>query len=70
MRAVLPRLIQNINENTKNKTLLLSTHDTRMLKMVTRIIVLDRGKIVLDGSKQEVMSALTKPHPQTGSSHE
>ncbi len=63
-------LIQNIIENTKQKTLLLSTHDTRMLKMVTRIIVLDRGKIILNGAKQEVMSVLMKTHAQTGETHE
>lgn len=64
------RLVQNINENTKDKTLLLSTHDTRMLKMVNRIIVLDRGKIIMDGSKQEVMSSLMKTPAQTRISHE
>jgi len=58
-------LIQNINENSTDKTLLLSTHDTRMLKLVNRIIVLDRGKVVMDDSKQAVMSALIKNKPQT-----
>jgi len=58
-------LVQNINENTKEKTLLLSTHDTKMLNMVNRIIVLDRGKVVMDGSKQEILSVLTKNKPQT-----
>lgn len=64
------RLVQNINENTKDKTLLLSTHDTRMLRLVNRVIVLDRGKIVMDGSKQDVMSALMKNHTQMRPSHE
>jgi ATP-binding cassette subfamily C protein LapB len=54
------RLIQQLYENSIDKTLLLSTHDTRMLKIVDRIIVLERGKVVLDGSKQHVMSVLMK----------
>lgn len=64
------RLVQNINENTKDKTLLLSTHDTRMLRMVNRIIVLNRGKIIMDGPKQEVMSNLMKTPAQARTSHE
>ncbi|MFY9142157.1 type I secretion system permease/ATPase [Sulfuricurvum sp.] len=68
--SCLLRMIQKINENTKDKTLLLSTHDTRMLKMVNRIIVLDRGKIVLDGSKQEVMSALMRNNAKVSQSNE
>jgi ATP-binding cassette subfamily C protein LapB len=59
------RLVNNINDNTTDKTLLLSTHDTRMLKMVNRIIVLDRGKVVMDNNKQAVMSALLKNKQQT-----
>lgn len=64
------RVIQNINENSKEKTLLLATHDTRMLQMVNRIIILDRGKIVMDGSKQDVMSALMKNKTQTRHANE
>lgn len=64
------RLIQHITENSKEKTLLLSTHDTRMLKMVNRIVVLDRGKVVMDGEKQEVMSALMKTKPQMRGAHD
>lgn len=54
------KLIDNVVENTKPKTLLVSTHDMRMLHMVDRIIILDRGRIVMDGLKAAVLSALSK----------
>lgn len=63
-------LIQNIIEHSKEKTLLLSTHDSRMLKMVSRVIVLDRGHVVIDGQKQEVMTTLMKSKPQMRDSHD
>lgn len=56
--ASIARLIDNIVAVTKNKTLMLSTHDTRMLRMVNRIIVLDRGEIVIDDIKPAVLAML------------
>lgn len=58
--ASISRLIDTIIAVTKEKTLLLSTHDTRMLRMVNRIIVLDRGEIVIDDIKQAVLAILSK----------
>jgi ATP-binding cassette subfamily C protein LapB len=43
-----------------NATVLLSTHKTSLLKFVDRIIVLDKGKIVIDGKRDEVIARLTK----------
>ena len=41
-----------------NKTLILNTHRTTMLDLVDRIIVLEGGKVVADGPKQEVLTKL------------
>ena len=40
------------------KTLLLVTHRTSLLSLVERLIVLDGGKVVADGAKDEVLQAL------------
>tara|TARA_R110001592_G_scaffold9288_1_gene49519 strand:- start:10897 stop:12609 length:1713 start_codon:yes stop_codon:yes gene_type:complete len=53
-------VIQNIRALTKDKTLLLSTHRSSLLSLVDRIIVMDHGKIVADGPKENVLDALKK----------
>jgi ATP-binding cassette subfamily C protein LapB len=40
------------------KTLLLVTHRASLLTLVPRLIVLDNGKVVADGPKEQVMQAL------------
>jgi len=40
------------------KTVVLITHRSSMLSLVDRLIVLDRGKVVADGPKDEVVQAL------------
>jgi ATP-binding cassette, subfamily C, bacterial LapB len=42
----------------QNKTVVLVTHRTSMLAMVTRVIVIDGGKIVADGPRDRIMEAL------------
>ncbi|GGD49051.1 ABC transporter [Malaciobacter pacificus] len=51
-------LINALKEEIKNKTVLLTTHKSSMLELVDRIIVVDNGKIVLDGEKNYVINAL------------
>ena len=43
----------------QNKTVVLVTHRTSMLAMVSRVIVIDGGKIVADGPRDRIMEALT-----------
>ena len=40
------------------KTMLLGTHRSAMLAVATRIIVIDNGRVVADGPRDEVMAAL------------
>jgi len=42
----------------QDKTLILVTHRTSLLELVDRIIVMDNGKIVADGPKEQVVEAL------------
>jgi len=44
----------------RNRTLVLVTHRTALLKLVDRIIVIDQGQIVADGPRDRVMEALRK----------
>ncbi|OOZ35977.1 type I secretion system permease/ATPase [Solemya velesiana gill symbiont] len=42
----------------ENKTLLLVTHRASLSDLVDRIIVIDRGRVIADGPKSQIMSAL------------
>jgi ATP-binding cassette subfamily C protein LapB len=51
---------QRLTESVKNKTLLLVTHKASLLAMVDRLIVLDNGNVIADGTKESVIEALQK----------
>ena len=51
---------RNLKQYSQGKTLLLVTHRTSLLDMVDRLIVMDGGRIVADGAKQDVLQALDK----------
>ena len=51
------RLIENLR-NIKGTTMLLVTHRTAMLPLVDRLVVLDQGRVVLDGPRNEVLRKL------------
>ena len=48
-----------LKEIVKDKTLIMVTHKPSVLSLVDRLIVMDEGKIVADGPKEEVLKALT-----------
>ena len=52
-------MIARLRRATDGRTLLLVTHRMSMLKLVDRIIVLDRGAIVLDGDPNEIIRSLS-----------
>ncbi len=52
------RFKSRLRERLEGKTLLLVTHRASLLELVDRIIVLDQGKVVADGPKEQVMAAL------------
>jgi ATP-binding cassette, subfamily C, bacterial LapB len=45
-------------EYTRGKTLILVTHKAPMLDLVDRLIVMDEGRVVLDGPKEQVLKTL------------
>lgn len=49
---------KRLQEYTRDRTLLLVTHKAPMLDLVDRLIVMDEGRIVMDGPKEEVLNAL------------
>ena len=51
-------VLQRLQAFARDKTLLLISHRPALLELVDRIIVLDAGRIVADGPKEQVVSAL------------
>ena len=49
---------KRLYEFTRDKTLILVTHKAAMLDLVERLIVIDEGRVVLDGAKKDVLEAL------------
>lgn len=54
----------NLTSLTRGKTLLLVTHRTALLSLADRIIVLDEGRVIADGQKDQVLNALYKNSPK------
>jgi ATP-binding cassette subfamily C protein LapB len=54
-------MIARLRAVTRGRTLILVTHRLSMLKLVDRIIVLDRGQIVLDGKPDDIIRSMTAP---------
>jgi len=52
------QLKERLRAASVGKTMLLVTHRTALLDLVERLIVIDRGKVVADGPKAQVIEAL------------
>lgn len=53
-------VIENLLEAVGNRTLIVSTHRANVLQMVDRIIWLEKGKIIADGPRQDVLAKIQK----------
>jgi|TARA_B110000305_G_scaffold207666_1_gene239340 ATP-binding cassette subfamily C protein LapB len=53
------KLIFNLKRELKDSTLLLVTHRPTMLELVDRVIVIEQGKIVANGPKDDVLKFLS-----------
>ena len=51
--------VKHIEEQTKNKTLVLITHRHYLLSLVDRLILMDQGRIILDGQRDKVLEAIS-----------
>ena len=52
------KFVHRFNDMIKDNTLILITHKPALLELVDRVIVVDEGKIVLDGPKEKVLKSL------------
>ena len=53
-------MIQRLQEELKGRTLLLITHRPPLLALVSRIMLVDRGKVIADGPRDEVLKQITR----------
>ena len=58
--------LRQLHESARGCTLIMVTHRPAVLELVQRIIVIDAGKVVMDGPKAQVLAALSgaRPMPQ------
>ena len=58
--------LRQLHESARGCTLIMVTHRPAVLELVQRIIVVDAGKVVMDGPKAQVLAALSgaRPLPQ------
>jgi len=47
-----------LDQHTQGKTLILITHRSSMLSLVNRLLVIDNGRVVADGPKDQILKAL------------
>lgn len=52
------RFRERLGETMGDKTVVIATHRSSLLQLVTRIIVIESGRIVADGDKETVLEAL------------
>lgn len=52
------QITQRLTEFTREKTVVLVTHRTSLLALVSRVIVVDGGRVVADGPRDRIMEAL------------
>jgi len=51
----------NLAKNIPGKTTLMVTHKNSMLQIVDRLLIMDNGKLILDGKRDEVLKKLSVP---------
>jgi ATP-binding cassette subfamily C protein LapB len=54
-------LIQRLQDELAGRTVVLVTHRPPLLQLVSRILIVERGRIVADGPRDEVLKRLTRP---------
>jgi len=53
-------LIQRLRDELKDRTLVLITHRPPLLALVSRIMLIDKGKVAMDGPRDEVLKQITR----------
>ena len=60
--------LRQLKQASGHCTLLMVTHRPAVLELVQRVVVIDAGRVVLDGPKEQVLAALAGAKP-TGPTH-
>lgn len=58
-------LIERLNAEVQGRTLLVITHRPPLLRLVNRVIIVDKGKIVADGPRDKIMKQLASQAAQS-----
>lgn len=53
-------LLQRFSSMVENKTFILATHKITLFPLVDRVLVMDGGRLIVDGPKQKVLELLAK----------
>lgn len=56
------KVIKNLSTSLQDRTLILSTHRASVLQIVDRVIILDRGRVISDGSRDHILNLITQDH--------
>ncbi|MGH1404590.1 MAG: ATP-binding cassette domain-containing protein [Alphaproteobacteria bacterium] len=57
--ALEERIRHTIQEFTKDKTFIMVTHRTTLLPLVSRLVLLDQGRIIADGARDDILRKLS-----------
>jgi ATP-binding cassette subfamily C protein LapB len=57
------QLLQRLQGELKDRTLMLITHRPPLLALVSRILLVERGRVVADGPRDEILKKLTQAPP-------
>lgn len=60
------RLMENLRGEFENRTLVLITHRPSLLRLVDRIIMLSSGKVIMDGTPEDVGARIAKLRSVSG----
>lgn len=55
------QVIRQMKSWLEGRTLVLVTHRPALLKLVDRLIVVDNGRVIADGPKEQILKSVSKP---------
>jgi len=58
--------LRHLRDSSGERTLVMVTHRPAVLDLVQRVVVIDGGRVVLDGPKDQVLAALSGARPAAG----
>jgi ATP-binding cassette subfamily C protein LapB len=62
--------LRQLNEALGTRTVIMVTHRPAVLELAQRVVVVDGGKVILDGPKAQVLAALSGAKPAASATPE